>query len=90
MSESPSQSESGRGDLRAIIDIGTNSVKLLVAEVSGRVVMPLHEVSEQTRLGRGFYETQQLQSEAIADTVRVLNEFKYAAAHRGARRCTGD
>ncbi|MBI1842606.1 MAG: Ppx/GppA family phosphatase, partial [Verrucomicrobia bacterium] len=81
-----SQPQSERGELRAIIDIGTNSVKLLIAEVSGRVVTPVHEVSEQTRLGRGFYETHELQSEAIGDTLRVLDEFKYVAAHRGARR----
>ena len=40
---------------RAVIDVGTNSVKLLVAEMEGHVVIPILEESEQTRLGRGFY-----------------------------------
>lgn len=66
-------------ETRALIDIGTNSVKLLVADVAGRVVRPIHEISEQTRLGRGFYETHVLQPEAIRDTVKALREFRSLA-----------
>ena len=40
---------------RAVIDIGTNSIKLLVAEVEGPQVQPIVEQSRQTRLGSGFY-----------------------------------
>src|SRR5437867_2962965 len=60
---------------RAVIDIGTNSVKLLVAEVAGRDVKPLWEDSKQTRLGRGFYESHQLQPEPIEKTARVVAKF---------------
>ena len=60
---------------RAVIDIGTNSVKLLVADVRGRRVEPLLEQSDQTRLGRGFYQTHRLQTEAIAATARVVAHF---------------
>jgi len=28
---------------RAVIDVGTNSIKLLVADVAGRDVQPVHE-----------------------------------------------
>lgn len=70
-------------ETRALIDIGTNSVKLLVADVAGKVVRPIHEISEQTRLGRGFYETHVLQPEAIRDTVRVLREFRSLASQYG-------
>ncbi|MHB8522779.1 MAG: Ppx/GppA phosphatase family protein [Limisphaerales bacterium] len=65
---------------RAVIDVGTNSVKLLVAEVDGHTVKPLLEQSEQTRLGRGFYETHQLQAAAIANTARAVAEFAAIAA----------
>lgn len=69
--------------LRGLIDIGTNSVKLLVAEVTGHLVRPIHEVSEQTRLGRGFYETHRLLPEAIQDTAVVVAQFKeLAQAHQ--------
>ena len=60
---------------RAVIDIGTNSVKLLLALVDGGSVMPLREESEQTRLGAGFYESHVLQPEAIAHTARVVGRF---------------
>jgi exopolyphosphatase / guanosine-5'-triphosphate,3'-diphosphate pyrophosphatase len=60
---------------RAVIDVGTNSVKLLVADVSGHEVRPVHEDSKQTRLGRGFYETQRLQPEPILKTARAVGEF---------------
>ena len=55
---------------RAVIDVGTNSVKLLVADVAGHDVRPVCEESKQTRLGKGFYETRRLQPEPIAKTAR--------------------
>jgi exopolyphosphatase / guanosine-5'-triphosphate,3'-diphosphate pyrophosphatase len=59
----------------AVIDIGTNSIKLLVAEVSGHHVRPLREESEQTRLGEGFYETHLLQGKAIHATAYFAGKF---------------
>jgi exopolyphosphatase/guanosine-5'-triphosphate,3'-diphosphate pyrophosphatase len=66
-------------EVRAVIDIGTNSVKLLVAHVEGHLVHPLHEESEQTRLGQGFYETHMLQPEAITQTAQVVAGFAQLA-----------
>ena len=60
---------------RAVIDVGTNSVKLLVAELDGATVRPLHEESHQTRLGQGFFETKRLQPEAISKTATAVAEF---------------
>lgn len=60
---------------KAVIDVGTNSVKLLVADVRGGEVLPILEQSEQTRLGSGFYQTKKLQPTAIAQTARVVAEF---------------
>jgi len=68
---------------RAVIDVGTNSIKLLVADVAGCSVQPVHEESRQTRLGKGFYETRQLQPEAIARTAEAVAEFaKTAGEHQ--------
>ena len=69
---------------RAVIDVGTNSIKLLVADVSGREVRPVHEESRQTRLGKGFYETRRLQPEAIARTAEAVWEFGEIARERNA------
>ncbi|HWW03622.1 MAG TPA: hypothetical protein VNZ64_28220 [Candidatus Acidoferrum sp.] len=60
---------------RAIIDVGTNSVKLLVADVAGREVRPVWEESKQTRLGQGFYETRRLHHGPIAATAEAVARF---------------
>ena len=69
---------------RAVIDVGTNSVKLLVADVTGHDVLPVHEESRQTRLGKGFYETHRLQPEPIARTAEAVWEFAEIARDRNA------
>jgi exopolyphosphatase/guanosine-5'-triphosphate,3'-diphosphate pyrophosphatase len=69
---------------RAVIDVGTNSVKLLVADVSGRKVQPVIEQSEQTRLGAGFFRSNRLQSAIIADTAKVVAGFVAGARKAGA------
>ena len=63
------------GETRAVIDVGTNSVKLLVADLRGNTVVPLHESSQQTRLGQGFYESHILQPGAIDLTAKAVADF---------------
>jgi exopolyphosphatase/guanosine-5'-triphosphate,3'-diphosphate pyrophosphatase len=69
---------------RAVIDVGTNSVKLLIADVAGGAVTPVSEVSKQTRLGAGFYLTRRLQRPAMALTADAVAEFSSSAAKLGA------
>src|SRR5580692_11532164 len=69
---------------RAVIDVGTNSIKLLVADVSGHDVRPVHEESRQTRLGQGFYESHLLQPESIARTAEAVWEFGEIAREKNA------
>ena len=69
---------------RAVIDVGTNSVKLLIADVARQEVSPVHEESRQTRLGRGFYETHRLQPEAVACTAEAVWEFAQTAREKNA------
>lgn len=70
---------------RAVIDVGTNSVKLLVADVIGGEIRPLCEESKQTRLGQGFYETHQLLGDAISHTARAVAAFVEQARSLEAR-----
>lgn len=67
---------------RAVIDVGTNSVKLLVADVSGSDVRPVCEQSKQTRLGSGFYETRRLQPGPIAKTAEAVATFAGVAREK--------
>jgi exopolyphosphatase/guanosine-5'-triphosphate,3'-diphosphate pyrophosphatase len=69
---------------RAVIDVGTNSVKLLVADVTGNDVRSVHEESRQTRLGKGFYETHRLQPEPVARTAEAVWEFAEIARDKDA------
>ena len=69
---------------RAVIDVGTNSVKLLVAGVRGQNVQPILEESRQTRLGKNFYDTRRLQADAIAQTARAVADFAKTAREKNA------
>ena len=69
---------------RAVIDIGTNSVKVLVADLADGRLTPVTEMSRQTRLGAGFYVTHKLQAPAIALTADAVAEFRNSAAKLGA------
>src|SRR5947207_12833432 len=69
---------------RAVIDVGTNSIKLLVADVTDHNVSPVLEKSKQTRLGKGFYETHRLQPEAIGKTADAVGKFARMASEQQA------
>ena len=70
---------------RAVIDVGTNSVKLLVGDVTMNNVEPIHEESEQTRLGAGFFETRLLQKTSVEQTAKACATFAGKAAELGAK-----
>ena len=64
---------------RAVIDVGTNSIKLLVADVAGEQVQPVWEGSVQTRLGQGFYQTHRLQPGPLAQTAEAVAKYAETA-----------
>lgn len=69
---------------RAVLDVGTNSVKLLVADIVPPTVQPVLERSIQTRLGRGLAATGRLDPAAVAETVRVIARLHIEARQLGA------
>jgi exopolyphosphatase/guanosine-5'-triphosphate,3'-diphosphate pyrophosphatase len=70
----------------ASIDVGTNSVLLLVAEkdAAGRW-KPVVERAEITRLGKGVDQSKRLLPESIEATVQVLESFAKEARQLGAQ-----
>jgi exopolyphosphatase / guanosine-5'-triphosphate,3'-diphosphate pyrophosphatase len=56
----------------AVIDVGTNSTRLLVADVEDGKVSPLERRSTVTRLGRGVDLSGHLSSEAIEDVCEAI------------------
>jgi exopolyphosphatase / guanosine-5'-triphosphate,3'-diphosphate pyrophosphatase len=59
----------------AVIDVGTNSTRLLVADVDGGRVVPLERRSTVTRLGRGVDLSGHLSSEAIEDVCTAIGDY---------------
>ena len=61
----------------AVIDIGTNSTRLLVAEVAadGSWLRELFRGSRVTRLGRGVDTAGQLSTEAIEDVCAAISDY---------------
>ncbi|MFL5321806.1 MAG: Ppx/GppA family phosphatase [Myxococcaceae bacterium] len=70
----------------AAIDIGTNSVLLLVAEKSGEGFRAVEELAEITRLGRGVDKSRVLSAEGMEATLSVLEEFGKRARELGAEK----
>jgi len=65
----------------AAIDIGSNSVRLLVAEaLRGGNYRILDEEREPTRLGRTASSTGQLDDDSMARTISALRSFRQIAA----------
>jgi exopolyphosphatase / guanosine-5'-triphosphate,3'-diphosphate pyrophosphatase len=58
----------------AVVDMGTNSTRLLVAEVDGEV-RELERRSTVTRLGRGVDTSSQLAAEAIEEVCDTVGEY---------------
>lgn len=59
----------------AVIDVGTNSTRLLVADVEGTGVSPVERRSTVTRLGRGVDLSGRLSAEAIEDACAAIGEY---------------
>jgi len=70
----------------AAIDIGTNSVLLLVAEKRQGRFTAVAERAEITRLGRGVDRTRTLSPEGMEETLRCLEAFAAEARALGARQ----
>src|SRR5262245_28621103 len=75
----------------AAIDIGTNTVRLLVARPATDGLDVLVREQEITRLGQGVDESRRLHPDAIARTVNAVARFAGMASDAGAEhvRVTG-
>ena len=69
-----------------VVDLGTNSTRLLVAEVENGTVRELERRLEITRLGEGVDERRQLLPQAIARVRNVLVDYRRALESLNAER----
>lgn len=68
------------------MDLGTNSTRLLVAEVEGGEVRTLDRRMRITRLGEGVDADRCLRPEALARTVEAVREYRQALDNLGVER----
>lgn len=73
----------------AVVDVGTNSTRLLVADVEGDAIAELDRRSNVTRLGEGVDATGELGQEPIDRVLATLDEYRSAIDEHGARAVTG-
>ena len=72
----------------AVVDMGTNSTRLLVADVDDGRVTEVERRSTVTRLGRGVDTSRQLSSEAIEDVCDAVASYISAYEDLGAEKVT--
>jgi exopolyphosphatase/guanosine-5'-triphosphate,3'-diphosphate pyrophosphatase len=74
----------GNASKKFIIDIGSNSVRMLAAEVSGTSVNQLAKALESTRLYEGMFKFGgSLTTEAMHRTVKAVEKFRQQAKAMG-------
>ncbi len=59
----------------ASIDVGTNTILLLIAEVEGEKITPLYEMETVVRLGEGVQENGILTKEAMNRGLQTLSQY---------------
>jgi len=70
----------------AAIDCGTNSIRLLIADIDGTNFREVVRDMEIVRLGQGVDETGQFHPDAIARTLAAVDKFAAEIAKRGVEK----
>jgi exopolyphosphatase/guanosine-5'-triphosphate,3'-diphosphate pyrophosphatase len=78
-----------RAERIAVVDVGTNSTRLLVAEVAGGEVRELERRTNVTRLGEGVDASGRLDDAAMRRVYDVVAGYREAADALGADRVVG-
>lgn len=70
----------------AAIDCGTNSIRLLIADIEGENFREVIRTMEIVRLGQGVDQTREFHPDAIARTLAAVDKFALEIAKRGVQR----
>ena len=70
----------------AAIDCGTNSIRLLIADIDGNSFREVVRDMEIVRLGQGVDQTGQFHPDAIARTLSAVDKFAAEIAKRGVEK----
>jgi exopolyphosphatase / guanosine-5'-triphosphate,3'-diphosphate pyrophosphatase len=70
----------------AAIDCGTNSIRLLIADIDAANFREIHREMEIVRLGQGVDKTGQFHPDAIIRTLAAVDKFAVEIAKRGVEK----
>ncbi|MDK9710503.1 Ppx/GppA phosphatase family protein [Acidaminobacter sp.] len=69
----------------SVIDMGSNSIRLLMAELEGGKLVGAEKLLSMTRLGAGVDQTGLLRQMSMDETIEAVRAFKALADGRGSR-----
>ena len=70
----------------AAIDCGTNSIRLLIADIDGNNFREIYRTMEIVRLGQGVDQNKSFHPDAIARTLAAVDEFAQEISRRGVEK----
>ena len=70
----------------AAIDCGTNSIRLLIADIEGNSFREVLRTMEIVRLGQGVDKTGEFHPDAIARTLAAVDLFAAEIARKGVQK----
>lgn len=79
----------GKGERVAVIDIGSNSIRLVIFDKAARVLRQVFNEKVMCGLGRGYDETGQLNADGVVQALENLPRFAAVARAMGADRIEG-
>jgi len=62
--------------IKAVIDLGTNSIKCIIAEIDNNSIRILKQVTFITKLGRNLQKNDELGLEVQEDTLEALKSIQ--------------
>ena len=72
----PVENPAGRGRTVAIMDLGSNSLRMMIVRIGeNRVTSVLNQVKQMVRLGEGAFGEHRLQPEPMRRTIAALRGF---------------
>ena len=61
----------------SVIDLGTNTCLLLIAQLENKKLTSLYEAQETPRIGRGIYDSGQISSESFDKALTIFKNYKH-------------
>ena len=68
------------------IDVGSNTLRLLIAQIEGNRVLPVCRDREMVRLGRNFFPERVIGRQPLESALKVLERFQRTGVREGVAR----